>query len=230
MDAKTMDTNSFKNFAAWLAIFSMPVALMSTFLNVYWTNFNLLAFTSPAILLQEMSEGSWLKITFLLDLFGYYLPLVPLAIYLPRLLDAERSSAVRMYTFLGLAYIICGAIGAVLCITILPSLADSYLQASGDEKVIYFTVFSAFFNGIFFGLWDLLDPILAGIWWLGIGFHMQSKWLLLGRVSMVLGAFTLLTALGYMLGQADLEAMGLNVYLGLAPVWAAWVGIKLLKS
>jgi len=230
MNTKLMDTNSFKYFAAWAAIISMPVALTSTFLNVYWTNFNLLAFTSPAILLQEMGDGSWLKVTFLLDLFGYYLPLIPLALYLPRLLNAEDSASVNMYTFLGLAYIICGAIGASLCITILPSLADNYLQASGPEQVIYFTVFSAFFNGIFFGLWDLLDPILAGIWWLGMGYHMRAKWRLLGRVSMILGAFTLLTSIGYILGKPDVEAMGLNVYLGLAPVWAAWLGIKLLKS
>jgi len=230
MDTNVMETHRFRNFAAWAAIISMPIALASTFLNVYWTNFNLQAFTSPDLLLQEMNEGGWLKITFLLDLFGYYLPLAPLALYLPRLISDQDSAFVSMYTFLGLAYIICGAIGASLCITILPGLADNYLNATGHEQVIYFTVFSAFFNGIFFGLWDLLDPILAGIWWLGIGYHLQTKWLLLGRVSMVLGAFTLLTSLGYILGQPNIEAMGLNVYLGLAPVWAAWVGIKLLKS
>jgi len=224
------NNDTFKNIAAWTAIISMPIALLSTFLNVYWTNFNLLAFTSPEILLQEMTEGSWLRITFSLDLFGYYLPLIPLAIYLPRLLNAESELPVKAFTFLGLAYTICGAIGAALCIAILPDLADSYLQATGSDKVIYLTIFSAFFNGIFFGLWDLLDPILAGIWWLGIGFYLQTKWKILGRVTMILGASTLLTSIGYIIGSPDIEATGLNIYLGLAPTWAAWVGIKILRS
>ena len=181
-------------------------------------------------LLQEMTDSSWLTHTFILDLFGYYLPLIPLALYIPKLLNAEHSGLVRVFTFSGLAYIICGAIGASLCITILPNLADSYLQASGDEKLLYLTVFSAFFNGIFFGLWDLLDPILAGIWWLGIGFYLQTKWKILGRVTMILGASTLLTSIGYIIGSPDIEATGLNIYLGLAPTWAAWVGIKILRS
>jgi len=219
----------FKRVAGWTAILSMPIAFLSTFLNTYWTNFNLLAFTSPEILLQEMTNSRWLVTTFMLDLFGYYLPLIPLALYIPKLLNAEQSGLLRVFTFSGLAYIICGAIGASLCISILPNLAESYLHTSGDEKLLYLTVFSAFFNGIFFGLWDLLDPILSGIWWIGIGFYLQRQWKNLGRVTITLGVFSLLTAVGYILGNHELQDVGLNVYLGLAPIWAACVGFKILK-
>ena len=220
----------FKKIVAWMAIISMPVAFSSTFLNTYWTNFNLLAFTAPEILLQEMGNSSWLIITFMLDLFGYYLPLIPLAIYIPTLLDKEHSGMVKLFTFSGLAYILCGSIGASLCISILPSLADSYLHSSGDEQLMYFTVFSAFFNGIFFGLWDLLDPILSGIWWLGIGVYLQRKWKVLGLVTMILGLFSLLTSVGYVVGNHTLQDIGLNFYLGLAPLWAFSMGVKILKE
>jgi len=219
----------FKQVAGWMAILSMPIAFLSTFLNTYWTNFNLLAFTSPEILLQEMTDSRWLVTTFMLDLFGYYLPLIPLALYIPKLLNAGQSGLLRVFTFSGLAYIICGAIGASLCISILPNLADSYLHASGGDKLLYFTVFSAFFNGIFFGLWDLLDPILSGIWWIGTGFYLQRQWKSLGRVTITLGVFSLLTTVGYIVGNHELQDIGLNVYLGLAPIWAAYVGLKILK-
>ena len=219
----------FKQVAGWMAILSMPIAFLSTFLNTYWTNFNLLAFTSPEILLQEMTDSRWLVTTFMLDLFGYYLPLIPLALYIPKLLNAGQSGLLRVFTFSGLAYIICGAIGASLCISILPNLADSYLHSSGDDKLLYLTVFSAFFNGIFFGLWDLLDPILSGAWWLGIGIYLQRQWKFLGRVTITLGVFSLLTAVGYIVGNHELQDIGLNVYLGLAPIWAAYVGLKILK-
>jgi len=232
MDTRTHLVNDdiyFKQIASWAAILSMPIAFLSTFLNTYWTNFNLLAFTAPEILLQEMTDSHWLVTTFTLDLFGYYLPLIPLALYLPKLLNAEHSGLLRVFTFSGLAYIICGAIGASLCIAILPNLADSYLHASGDEQLLYLTVFSAFFNGIFLGLWDLLDPILSGIWWLGIGVYLQRQWKTLGRVTMTLGVFSLLTSVGYIVGSHTLQDIGLNVYLGLAPIWAMCMGIKILK-
>jgi hypothetical protein len=47
---------------------------------------------------------------------------------------------------------------------------------------------------------------------------------------MLIGLAALLDSLGTMLGLEGLAFLGLSLYIILAPVWALWIGIELLRK
>jgi hypothetical protein len=80
------------------------------------------------------------------------------------------------------------------------------------------------------GLWNRLEVLLAGIWWLGIGLATRKERPAFGNTSMILGAASLLDRIGNILGIGPVAETGLSIYLYLAPVWALWFGVSLLRS
>jgi hypothetical protein len=76
----------------------------------------------------------------------------------------------------------------------------------------------------------MLDTLLVGIWFLGIGLLLQDERRLFSIFSIVLGISALLSWLGVILG-IEAIAFFLGVIYGLlAPVWALWLGIDLLRK
>ena len=99
----------------------------------------------------------------------------------------------------------------------------------GLEREILEAVFSSVTDLVYGGLWGLLLGILAGVWWLGIGLLLRSERRILGVVTIILGIGNLLAATGGILNLEDLAMPGLFVELFLAPIWALWLGIDILR-
>lgn len=78
-----------------------------------------------------------------------------------------------------------------------------------------------------------IDPYerhqLAGIWFLGIGLLIRSERRMLGYFTVVLGFLLLLNGLGVLVEHDVLTLIGLTGNLLLAPLWALWLGITLLR-
>ena len=71
-----------------------------------------------------------------------------------------------------------------------------------------------------------LEFLLAGIWWIGVGFTMKPGRKALGIITIILGIFTLATIVGEVFTLKYIALGGSMIYLLLAPIWAGWSGIS----
>ena len=221
---------SFQRLAAVTAIISAPLAFATLVLGSVAVDFNYEAFSDPELVLSVGSSGaSLLGWGMVADIFGYYLLLAPLALFLWHWLRPKDPKMADLYTFSGLAYMVIGAIGAGFLWMAWPSLINSYAAASVQQREAIEIVFKTVTAGIKSGVWGM-EAIPAGIWWLGIGFLLRTERRVLGIVTIVLGAFTFLTFVAAVLGLEPVFQIAFFVYLFLAPIWALWLGIDLLRK
>ena len=225
------DHQSFQRFAALAAIISFPLALGSIVLSGMALDFNMEASTNPALLLSVGADGASLsRWGMILDMLGYYLPFLPVALFLQRWLGPRNPDWVRFYTICGLGYIFIGAIGAATLAAVQPPLINAYGQASLEQRVALETVYITMWNMVFGGLWNILGELLAGVWFLGIGLLLRDERRIFSIVSIILGASALLDSLGMILNIEVLALLGVAIYVLLAPFWALWLGIDLLRK
>jgi len=225
------DHQSFQRFAALVAIISFPLTLGSIVLSGMALDFNMEASTNPALLLSVGADGASLsRWGMILDMLGYYLPLLPVALFLWRWLGPRDPDWVLFYTSCGLGYILIGAIGAVILAAVHPPLISAYAQASVEQRPALETVFSAVWNMVYGGMWNILGELLAGIWFVGVGLLLRGERRIFSIVTMILGISALLDSLGMILNFEGLALLGLSIYVVLAPIWALWLGIDLLRK
>lgn len=225
------DHQSFQRFAALAAIISFPLTLGSIVLSGMALDFNMEASTNPALLLSVGADGASLsRWGMILDMLGYYLPLLPVALFLWRWLGPRDPDWVLFYTSCGLGYILIGAIGAVILAAVHPPLISAYAQASVEQRPALETVFSAVWNMVYGGMWNILGELLAGIWFVGVGLLLRGERRIFSIVTMILGISALLDSLGMILNFEGLALLGLSIYVVLAPIWTLWLGIDLLRK
>ena len=223
--------HSFRRTVGWLTIISAPFA---------YANF-VLTGIAGANGSQQVTDlydyfglganaGNLMKWSWLADLLGYYLLLVPAAFLLHYWLKKENPYWMGVFTFNGLAYLLAGSIGAVILAKTWPTLMGGYASSEGISREIYRVVFTNTTEMVYGGIWGFLEFLLAGIWWLGVGFTMGTERKALGIVTIVLGLFAIITALGEIFGFVYVALIGLAIYLLLAPIWAVWLGTSLLKE
>jgi hypothetical protein len=221
-------TLSFRRLAAVTAIISAPLALGCLALALLAAKFNFAAFGNPTIALGGGIRAAELAYwSMLLDLLGYYLLLIPLTIYLYLTFRASRPGHVALYSVCGLGYTMVGASGAAVLAAVWPSLAQIAAITTGPDHNAAVIVFQTVSNAVDRGLWNTLELILAGVWWIGIGLEIRRVRPVLGATTIILGAAALLDTAGTILGLEMVTNAGLVVYLLLAPAWAAWVGLTL---
>ena len=225
------DNYSFQRFAAIIAIASFFTAIASDVLQGIPVNFNSEFPINPVSFLSVGANGAnLLRWGLILDMLGYYLPLLPIALFIQHWLKAKNPIWMHFYTTCGLGYILIGATGAVALAVVQPPLINEYAQASAEQRLVLETVFGAIWNIIYSGLWNILGELLIGIWFLGIGLLLRSERRALGLVAMIVGISGLLDSLGNMLGIDGLALLGLSVYIILAPIWTLWFGIDILRK
>src|SRR5688500_7103354 len=225
------DHQSFQRFAALAAIISFPLTLGSIVLSGMALDFNMEASTNPALLLSVGADGASLsRWGMILDMLGYYLPLLPVALFLWRWLGPRDPYWVLFYTSCGLGYIPIGAMGAVILAAVHPPLISAYAQSSVEQRVMLETVFNTIWSMVYGGMWNILGELLAGIWFVGVGLLLRGERRIFSIVTMILGISALLDSLGMILNFEGLALLGLSIYVVLAPIWALWLGIDLLRK
>lgn len=186
------------------------------------------AFADPLRTLQHAQNhrlAYWFNI---LDLFGYYLLLVPVILHLHSLYRF-RSPWVPLFTFSGLAYALIGAVGAVVLAVLWPELMQQHLVAAPDERPMIELVFKASTVAVVDGLWNILEVLFAGVWWIGIGLLLRSASAFAGYGAIVAGVACVLDAKGNMIGWPLLSEIGLNIYLLMGIVWPIIIGVWLMR-
>jgi len=214
----------FKHVVAITAIASGIVALAMMVVGMAAVKFDFAAFEDPSAYVSIGSEaGRLVSLSMVMDMFGYYLLLLPTAIFLGDYLKPRNPQWMQLFTFSGLAYIIIGAAGAATLAATWPFLINLYEQ--GQQRETIDLIFKTVTTVVYGGLWNTLEMNLAGVWWLGIGLLLVREQRVLGSATIVLGIAAFLDAAGNILGMPALASSGLTFYLFFGPVWAIWIGI-----
>jgi hypothetical protein len=225
------DEIPFQRLTAITSLLAGVLALGSIVLLALAVGFNIDAFSNPhSMLVMSASSVSLFRWGMIFDMFGYYLLLAPLALFLWSQLKNKGMNLVALYTLCGLAYILIGAMGAVILAAAGSPLIESYSKATGQQRQILEIVFSSFINVVYVGLWNLLESSLSGIWWLGLGLLLKRELPALGIVTIALGILALLDALGWILNIKIIYTVGLAGILLLIPIWTLWFGIVLMRN
>jgi len=212
-----------------VTILSGILALGSMIVGLIATNFNFETFSNPVELLDmESATPALIKWFMLLDMFGYYLLLLPIVFYIHRELDRTTPWA-SLITASGFAYVIIGALGAAALAAAWPSTMAGYHSAAANDKEVYKASFLLSNDLVVKGMWNILEVWLAGVWWLGIGIVI-TKSRFSKITTIVLGMGCVIDGLGEAAGMPALAEIGLNVYLLLAIVWALWIGFAMLSK
>ena len=223
---------SFQRFAALSAVLSFPLAIASNVLQGLPTNFNSDIFTNPTLMLSIGANGaSLMRWGLILDMLGYYLLLLPSALFLHTWCGSKSRDWVRFYSLCGFGYILVGAAGAAILASVHPPLITAYAQGtSAAQRAVIETVFINTWNVVYGGLWNVLGELLAGVWLIGIGWLLRGERRFFSVITLLLGLGALLDSLGTVLGIGALALPGLSIFVGLLPIWALWLGIDLLRK
>ena len=230
-----MTNDNFRLTAAWCAIISMFLAFGTVFLSAFVLDFDSALFiaavnNNAAVILPLLAKNpalAWWPSIF--DFLGFYLLLLPLALYLHRVFKKEAPDWMNLFTVSGLGYILFGAMGAATLAVVFSSQAAAYAAAAGPAQQMHMAIFEAFGAAVQRGVWGILDPVLAGIWWTGLGLLLRKYRLILGWYTLVLGLVNLFGGFCAALGLEAIAGICLNLYFLMAPIWACWMGIILLR-
>jgi hypothetical protein len=218
-----------KTLVANITILSGILGLACLLIGTVATQYDAEAFANPLKLLTmtnvNVIQIKWFMI---LDMFGYYLLLLPIIFYTHEKLNIKTALA-SLFTSLGFAYVLIGAIGAVVLAVIWPDLISKHAGASEEMKEVYKADFLLATNFVVKGLWNYLEVLLCGIWWIAVGyFTIENRALKI--TTLVLGFACLIDAFGELASIPTMAEIGLNVYLILAIVWPVWIGIEIFKN
>jgi hypothetical protein len=227
-----MEARSFARLAAIAAIGSLPLAVGNLLAMLATVRFDLSGMTNPLVLLHAGAAAAPLwRWSMILDIFGYYLPIVPLILVLRSSLRHHGPDWIDFFALCLLAYCFIGAIGGAMLATALPTLIREYAgTTNGFHQASLQTVFTGYTDAIYRGLWNLLEEFLAGVGWIGFGLVLRTERRRLGLTTIILGLSCLVDSLGTALNSDVIASAGLTVYLVLAPVWACWIGVGLLRA
>jgi hypothetical protein len=226
-----IDDRSFPRMAAIAAIASLPVAAGNLIAMLATVHFNLNGMTNPLVLLHSGKTAAPLwRWSMVLDIFGYYLLIVPLILLLRSSLRSRSPQWIDLFALCLLAYCLVGAIGGAMLATALPTLIREFATAPVGNHSSLQAVFTGYTDGVYRGLWNLLEEFLAGFGWIGVGMVLRADRRRLGLVTIILGGACVVDSCGTVLNIDAISSIGLSVYLVLAPVWAAWAGVVLLRA
>ena len=214
---------NYQRLVGLLTMLSALLALGSMVVGSFAVEFNFDAFTNPTVLLNYSQHHEAAKWSMLLDMLGYYLLLVPVIFYLHEQLRS-KTPWVNVFTFSGLAYVLIGAIGAAILASVWSQQMQRYLTAGAEQRIALQAALENVTWIVYGGMWNILEVLLCGVWWVGVGYAVKKDFKALGLTTILLGAACLIDGMGNMVGLKTVAEAGLNLYLVLAIVWPAWIG------
>jgi hypothetical protein len=219
-----------RRLTAAITLLSGLLGLACIAVGVHLVRGDFEAFADPSRLLaKESVSGAELRAFMVLDLLGYYLLLAPAILHVHSWLS-ERTSWASTLTFGGLGYVLVGAIGASILAVVWPLLLDAHAAAAPDDRPRVVLLFRMMTEIVYGGMWNLLEVLLGGAWWLGVGLAWpRSQWKL-RWLTIVSGVFPLADGVAGVLRLASLHEIALNGYLVTGIVWPIAFAVDLLRS
>lgn len=222
-------TDRYRNTIGLITILSGLLAAACIMVGALAVENDFAAFSDPVRTLLHAHNHAlayWFNV---LDLFGYYLLLLPVIFHLHQLLK-YRSPWTPLLTFSGAAYVLVGAIGASILAAVWPPLMQDHLAATGAEQHTIALAFQTITLAVTRGLWNMLEVLFGATWWIGIGWLLRSASRPIAWLTIATGLSTLLDAIGNLFFLPTLAEIGLNLYLVLAIIWPIAIGIWLMRG
>lgn len=213
-----------------ISILSGILALACILSSVVAANYNMDAMADPLLILSTPgTSADAARWSMILDMFGYYLLLLPV-IYLLHDWMRTRSAWSNLITFCGLAYVLIGGIGASVLAVGWPKIMAAYPLATAAEQQVLKANFSLLNDMVYGSMWNLLEMLFAAAWWGFTGYLLlKSRYKAMGWLTIVTGISCLGDSISGILQTAWLHELTLNLYLVLAIVWAFVMGIFLVR-
>ncbi|MBK6699612.1 MAG: hypothetical protein IPG55_06860 [Saprospiraceae bacterium] len=222
--------NNYRNTVGWITILSGIIGFVSYFLVAGSVNFNFDFFSNPVLIFSIPNVHiGMLRWSMISDIFGYYLLLLP-ALFLMNEWLRDITGWRTLITFCGTSYILLGAIGAAILAVTWPSFLVKFPAASPEQQETIKLLFDTFSQMVYGGLWNLLDTIFGGVWFVGIGIFILRDKYLLRWFTIIVGVISLLDGVGNIFEIQILAETALNLFLILAPIWAIVMGYAMLKN
>ena len=209
---------------------SLGVGLTSNVLFLAAFRFRLDWFADPArVVGAGATSAELLRWASVLDLVGYYLATAVLA-YVLWLWLRPRSPLVADLSALAAAgYVLAGGLGAAALAMVGPMLMQDHAGATGVEQEVIALQFAVLIELVFRAIWQLLDGILLGVWWLGLGLLLRADRPGLSRLSLTLAAAAAVGVVANLLGLGLVRDVLLGVTFLLWTAWWVWI-LLLLRS
>lgn len=221
--------NTFKRFAGITAIFSCPVAFLSLWLILSAFDFDVDIASNPARAIAYAPDPSLLIFWgWIFDIFGYYLPLIPLLIFLQHTFSSTHPLQSKFAFFCGSAYVVTDALGAAMLAGTTVFLFNGYHAEAGNQD-LYVSLYGLLNSMVFSGIWNILGYTFAACFWIGTGALFLSSNKGLAYFSYIVGLAQAVDVLGNLFNAPFMAGIGLNIYLLTAPVWALMTGLWILK-
>jgi hypothetical protein len=223
-----MDTN--RNLVSWFTILSGIIGLLSYTLVAGAVNFHFEFFSDATLIFSiEGVSSTMLRWSMITDIFGYYLLLLPVLFFIHEWLN-RKSTWRNVITFCGGAYIFAGAIGAAILGAAWPELLDKFATATPEQQELIKSSFGTLALVVVNGIWNSFDALMFGVWFIAIGIFIKKEHAFWGWFTLFVG---LLSAVDFAANTLEMKAVAdtaLNLYLILAPLWAIFFGLTMLRK
>lgn len=223
---------SFQKVVGWLAIVAGVLAFSSLLVGLVGVSWDFEQFSEPAALISIGAAGAgFIGWSFWFNMFGNYLLLLPLALWLYLWLKAEHESGARLYTLGGIFYILLGAAGAAILAAAYPFLIEAYGQTTVEaEQALLLADLRLVQSIAEAGLQGVGQNFAGAVWLIGMGTLLRKRINTLGLFSIVIGGFLVLNTLGNMFNVEALSLLGLTGTILLAPLWSILLGALCLRA
>jgi len=207
-----------RRVAFWAACIGVPIGLVSDGLYFAAAHFPLdpAAMIRLDVLAADPTLLRWAAVT---DFAGFYVPLVPVALYL-RSWFAGRDALLDLYTVAGLAFAVVGGAAALVLGAVGPGLA-----AAGDAVAA-----RALAATVFVAIWQTFGAVAFGVFAIGIGRLLRPGHRSLGTLTIFMGADALLVAIARVAGLEPVAIVTIVIWLPLLSVWSAWLAASALRE
>ncbi len=210
---------------------SLVVGMTSNLLFLAAFQFRLDWFREPTqVLGAGATSAELLRWASVLDLIGYYLAIAVLAYVLWQWLRPRNRLIADLSALGAVGYALAGGIGAAVLAMVGPMLMYSYTQAVTEDRALIAAQFAVLFELVWRAIWQLLDGILLGAWWLGIGLLIRADLPGLSRLSLALAGVAVVGVATNVVGLRLVRDVTLGIAFVLWTAWWIWLIVLLLGS
>jgi hypothetical protein len=230
MSTANLESSQSSRLAGMTAIVSAPIAFASAAVTLSGADWDSKIFETPTRLLAYgASAANAVRIGMVLDVIGYYALLVPVLLLLHRAMARRRPDLAAIATFAGATYIIVGATGAGILSAVWPSALNDIGDPGADAAGITAS-FDAITNGVVLGMWNIVGSAAIAVWLLIVGSMAWGARRAFAGFTVIIAIAAAVDTIATALNVEAVSSVALQVYIYTAPLWAAWLGIDLMRG